>query len=148
MGQLQAARIENLPNPNNHRTSYLIVPYHRSYRFKLTNHKVSFLHMQPYFLLHICLHLCLIFTAVRSLPMISNVNKLKNISSLKNSFFALRHGQSLANVAKIISSDPAISTVEHGLSDIGKTQVASSADLFAQQYLSNKDTESVAIFSR
>jgi len=83
-----------------------------------------------------------------SLPMISNVNKLKNISSLKNSFFALRHGQSLANVAKIISSDPSISTVEHGLSDIGKAQVASSADLFAQQYLDNKDTQSIAIFSR
>eukprot|EP00979_Chaetoceros_neogracilis_P002436 scaffold424_cov127-Chaetoceros_neogracile.AAC.4 len=82
-----------------------------------------------------------------SLPMISNVNKLKNISSLKNSFFALRHGQSLANVAKIISSDPSISTVEHGLSDIGKAQVASSADLFAQQYLDNKDTQSIAIFS-
>eukprot|EP00558_Chaetoceros_sp_UNC1202_P006243 CAMPEP_0197241712 /NCGR_PEP_ID=MMETSP1429-20130617/7682_1 /TAXON_ID=49237 /ORGANISM="Chaetoceros sp., Strain UNC1202" /LENGTH=53 /DNA_ID=CAMNT_0042701593 /DNA_START=71 /DNA_END=228 /DNA_ORIENTATION=+ len=38
-------------------------------------------------------------------------NKLQSIQSLHNKYYALRHGQSLANVAGIISSDPAISTV-------------------------------------
>jgi len=98
--------------------------------------------------IHIFLFLSLIFSSGNSLSMISNVNKLQNISSLKNSFFALRHGQSLANIAKIISSDPSISTVEHGLSDEGKTQVSSSAEKFAQHYLGNKDTQPVAIISR
>jgi probable phosphoglycerate mutase len=98
--------------------------------------------------IHIFLFLSLVFSFGNSLSMISNVNKLQNISSLKNKFFALRHGQSLANIAKIISSDPSISTVEHGLSDEGKAQVSSSADKFAQHYLDNKDTQLVAIFSR
>ena len=42
--------------------------------------------------------------------------------SLRHTFFALRHGQSLANVANIISSDPKISNVKHGLSGFGHEQ--------------------------
>jgi broad specificity phosphatase PhoE len=79
-------------------------------------------------------------------------NKLKTLTSLKNSYFALRHGQSLANVLKIISSDPSISTVEHGLSDLGKDQVTTSARLFAQAYLADalpsRQAPPVAIYSR
>ena len=75
------------------------------------------------------------------------INKLSSVPQLRNSFFALRHGQSLANVAKIISSDPAISTVEHGLSDVGKDQVSTSAQKFAEIYLENKQSEPVAIYS-
>ena len=68
--------------------------------------------------------------------------------SLSNSFFALRHGQSLANVAKIISSDPKISTVEHGLSDVGKEQAKAAGEGFAIDYLAkNHDYEGVAIYS-
>lgn len=40
-------------------------------------------------------------------------------TTLRHRYYALRHGQSLANVAHIISSDPAIATVEHGLSETG-----------------------------
>lgn len=83
--------------------------------------------------------------------MTSNIpNKLQNIHSLQNKFFALRHGQSLANIAKIISSDPAISTVEHGLTDVGKEQVRSTAKTFVQNYREEKYHEKysgVAIFS-
>lgn len=68
--------------------------------------------------------------------------------TLSNSFFALRHGQSLANVAKIISSDPKISTVEHGLSDLGKEQAKAAGEKFAKSYLAtNEDCLGVAIFS-
>lgn len=77
-------------------------------------------------------------------------NKLKALASLKNSYFALRHGQSLANVQKIISSDPSISTVEHGLSALGKEQVSASAQLFAQKYHEkghHHTTQPVAIYS-
>jgi len=61
-------------------------------------------------------------------------NKLSPITRLTNQYFALRHGQSLANVAKIISSDPSISTVQHGLSELGKIQVRSSAVKFCSDY--------------
>ena len=52
--------------------------------------------------------------------------------NLQNSYCALRHGQSLANVAKIISSDPKISTVEHGLSEFGHQQAIDAGREFAQ----------------
>jgi broad specificity phosphatase PhoE len=68
--------------------------------------------------------------------------------TLSNSFFALRHGQSLANVAKIISSDPKISTVEHGLSDLGKEQAREAGEKFAKNYIStNEGSAGVAVFS-
>jgi len=70
---------------------------------------------------------------------------------LRHSYAALRHGQSLANVAKIISSDPAISTVEHGLSDFGHEQAKEAGKLFAQQFHTDNDASKeyvgVAIFS-
>eukprot|EP00557_Chaetoceros_sp_GSL56_P006573 CAMPEP_0176488876 /NCGR_PEP_ID=MMETSP0200_2-20121128/6961_1 /TAXON_ID=947934 /ORGANISM="Chaetoceros sp., Strain GSL56" /LENGTH=238 /DNA_ID=CAMNT_0017885925 /DNA_START=217 /DNA_END=933 /DNA_ORIENTATION=+ len=78
----------------------------------------------------------------------SQINKLKHLTSLKNSYFALRHGQSLANVQKIISSDPAISTVDHGLSEVGKEQVTASAKLFTENYYAaNQYPQPVAIYS-
>ncbi|MDF7808991.1 histidine phosphatase family protein [Pontiellaceae bacterium B12219] len=42
---------------------------------------------------------------------------------LKNTYYAFRHGQSRANVEGIIISDPAIGTVEYGLTDEGREQV-------------------------
>eukprot|EP00956_Cyclotella_meneghiniana_P019851 scaffold34524_cov73-Cyclotella_meneghiniana.AAC.3 len=80
-------------------------------------------------------------------------NHLLNKRTLFNSFFALRHGQSLANVSKIISSDPIISTVEHGLSDVGKEQARSAGRQYASDYLARRNSESssssrgVAVFS-
>ena len=56
-----------------------------------------------------------------SLPM-SVVNHLDDKKILRNDYFALRHGQSLANVAKIIASDPKVATKKYGLSDLGKEQ--------------------------
>ena len=63
-------------------------------------------------------------------------NKLRHISpsSLRNKFYALRHGQSEANVAKIISSDPKISTVMHGLSNKGVQQVQASVADFSRSF--------------
>lgn len=55
----------------------------------------------------------------------------------------------MANVQKIISSDPSISTVEHGLSEVGKEQVSASAKLFTQNYFAtNQFPQPVAIYSR
>jgi hypothetical protein len=41
---------------------------------------------------------------------------------LKNRYFALRHGQSEANVENIISSLPARGTTIHGLTQLGREQ--------------------------
>ncbi len=84
------------------------------------------------------------------------VNNLNQFDSLTQSYYALRHGQSLANVARIISSDPSISTVEHGLSELGREQARAAGDAFAAEYVgstsnstssSNDSYRGVAIFS-
>jgi broad specificity phosphatase PhoE len=43
----------------------------------------------------------------------------------------LRHGESLANVAGVISSSPTVATVQHGLSDEGRAQAGRAAAQFA-----------------
>lgn len=49
------------------------------------------------------------------------------IGTLRNQYFALRHGESLANVAGIIVSDPRRGALpQFGLSDRGRAQVAES----------------------
>lgn len=51
-------------------------------------------------------------------------------------FFALRHGQSQANVAGIICSDPAVACQTYGLSDpVGRAQAAAAGRTIAQLYL-------------
>ena len=42
--------------------------------------------------------------------------------AFRNEYYALRHGQSLANVAGIIVSNPEIACVDYGLSDTGRQQ--------------------------
>lgn len=82
---------------------------------------------------------------------VTSVNHLIPRDSLTQSYFALRHGQSLANVAKIISSDPKISTVEHGLSDVGKDQAKVAGESFASAHIGEETTDrkcmGVAVFS-
>jgi probable phosphoglycerate mutase len=48
-------------------------------------------------------------------------------TSLKNQYFAMRHGQSEANVAGIIVSDPRIGCKQYGLTEHGQQQVIESA---------------------
>ena len=74
-------------------------------------------------------------------------NLLQRVPSLVNKFHVLRHGQSEANIAKIISSDPSISVVKHGLSDVGKIQVSKTASDFVQKYIENEKKNCVAIYS-
>ncbi|CAF1281888.1 unnamed protein product [Adineta steineri] len=67
----------------------------------------------------------------------SFTNHLSDISSLRNKYFAVRHGESEANVAQIISSNPQVGTEIHGLSLNGRSQVAENTKLFLQNYPSN-----------
>lgn len=77
----------------------------------------------------------------------SIINHLLHKTDLKQSFFALRHGQSLANVAKIISSDPQVSTVKHGLSGLGKEQARKAGESFVGSIESAEPYRGVAVFS-
>ncbi|CAM9180077.1 unnamed protein product [Chrysoparadoxa australica] len=54
-------------------------------------------------------------------------SRIPPLPTLKNRYFALRHGQSMANLEGIISSDPAIGTTIHGLTSSGKAQARSAA---------------------
>lgn len=49
----------------------------------------------------------------------------------RHSYYMLRHGESLANVAGVISSDPEVAIVKHGLSDEGRAQASRAATQFA-----------------
>jgi len=72
----------------------------------------------------------------------SSPNALLSIPNLRHSYYALRHGQSLANVAQIISSEPSISTVRHGLSDLGQQQ-ATAAGVSLAASLSSSSSSSI-----
>ena len=54
------------------------------------------------------------------------MNHLLKMSSLKNQYFALRHGESLANVEGLIVSTPENGMSKYGLSDEGRAQIARS----------------------
>ena len=49
-------------------------------------------------------------------------NHLEHVPSLQNEYIAVRHGQSMANVAKIIASNPDIACYKYGLSEMGQMQ--------------------------
>ena len=66
----------------------------------------------------------------------NHANKLLHRSpeSLKNTYSVLRHGQSQANVAKLIASSPEIATKKYGLSEKGKEQAAKAVDDVIQNF--------------
>lgn len=59
-------------------------------------------------------------------------NYLENILQLRNRYIAVRHGESEANVAHLISSDPKMGIDRHGLSPHGRIQVAENSKIFLQ----------------
>jgi probable phosphoglycerate mutase len=67
----------------------------------------------------------------------SFINHLAAINKLRNKYFAVRHGESEANVAHLISSNPQIGIASHGLSPTGRIQVSENTKLFLQTELSN-----------
>ena len=62
----------------------------------------------------------------------SFTNHLSDVVSLRNKYVAVRHGESEANIAHLISSNPEIGTKTHGLSSNGRTQVVENTKLFLQ----------------
>jgi len=66
---------------------------------------------------------------------LSSLQEEQQQQQFQNSFFALRHGQSLANVAGIIASNPDIACSNYGLSDVGKEQAAIAGKKLLHKYL-------------
>jgi broad specificity phosphatase PhoE len=64
----------------------------------------------------------------------SNDNLLEAVDALDHDYFALRHGESLANVAGIIMADPSRACAAYGLSERGQQQAASAAADVRQVY--------------
>ncbi|KAJ1633834.1 histidine phosphatase superfamily [Pavlovales sp. CCMP2436] len=64
----------------------------------------------------------------------------EQLPTLRNRYFALRHGQSEANVEGIISSSPEVGTVTHGLTAEGRLQARRAAtalvDIVGREHLS------------
>ncbi|CAF1415415.1 unnamed protein product [Rotaria magnacalcarata] len=65
------------------------------------------------------------------------INHLCECSKLRNKYFGVRHGESEANVAHVISSNPDIGVKSHGLSPFGRTQVVENTKLFIRNHPSN-----------
>ena len=64
----------------------------------------------------------------------SFINHLESINKLRNQYFAVRHGESEANVARLISSNPQIGGQTHGLSSNGRKQVEENTKLFVENH--------------
>jgi probable phosphoglycerate mutase len=68
------------------------------------------------------------------------MNNIKKINHLSNRYFALRHGESKANILGIILSDPKSGTVDFGLSDKGKEEIRESVKKSLEKGILDKDT--------
>lgn len=69
------------------------------------------------------------------------MNKLLELTTLKNTYFAMRHGESMANVKGIIISTPENGIPKYGLSDRGRGQV----DCSVSDALSNEKLDDTTL---
>ena len=84
--------------------------------------------------------LCLFATPARQ------GNLLGPVEHLQQDYFALRHGQSLANVEGIIMSDPARACTDYGLSEQGRNQATKAAEDVRQAFHA-QDYDSLVILA-
>lgn len=66
-----------------------------------------------------------------------HANRLQETAELRNAYFALRHGQSFANLKGIIASDPSTACDQYGLTSAGREQ-AQAAALSVVKYFANQ----------
>jgi probable phosphoglycerate mutase len=76
-------------------------------------------------------------------------NHLLPIEKLNNTYFALRHGQSMANVQGIIASDPSVACLDYGLSPVGQEQARKAGKDLVDRYLKEQksNVRGVAVVS-
>lgn len=69
----------------------------------------------------------MMMVSVSALSVQTKLCTVPRLPALRNYYFALRHGQSTANVEGVISSLPAIGTTTHGLTEEGRLQARQAA---------------------
>ncbi len=82
------------------------------------------------------------------------MNNLQVLPRLKNQYFTLRHGESQANIQKIVLSDPRNGVPNFGLTEKGKQQVRDSVStnkyldkniiIYSSDFLRAKETAEIA----
>jgi probable phosphoglycerate mutase len=77
----------------------------------------------------------------------SNPNRLLDIQALNNDYCAVRHGQSMANVEGVISSDPDIAIHKHGLSPAGREQAIQAGKDVVTYYQANNNYIGIVLLS-
>lgn len=78
---------------------------------------------------------------------LSAVNRLQQQSSLRNKYYALRHGQSKANVQGIIASNPDIACSQYGLSQLGIQQAQTAGMDVVRCFLNQKQLDGLCLLS-
>jgi broad specificity phosphatase PhoE len=73
-----------------------------------------------------------------------NPNLLADVTSLQNSYVCLRHGQSLANVAGRIASNPALACTSSGLSELGNQQAIQAGRDVVEHYQQKQQSAATA----
>ena len=68
------------------------------------------------------------------------MNKIIELTKLKNTYFAMRHGESIANIEGIIISTPENGISNYGLSDNGRQQVERSMSDAMSKNIFDEDT--------
>lgn len=71
---------------------------------------------------------------------------LTDLLPLRNKILLVRHGESEANVSGVISSDPALSTVQHGLTDVGRAQARAAAET-VRELAASADASTIRIYA-
>lgn len=56
------------------------------------------------------------------------MNHLEGLDRLNNQYYAMRHGQSFANIRHVVCGDPSIGTIDYGLTPVGREQVINSTN--------------------
>ena len=82
------------------------------------------------------------------------MNSLSKLKKLNNKYFALRHGESLANKKSIIASNPKYATTKFGLTEKGREQVKNAVSIskligkkviiYSSDFLRTKETAETA----
>lgn len=68
------------------------------------------------------------------------MNHLEHFQSLRNTYFILRHGKSVANDQELIVSHPSTGVPHYGLSEEGRRQIARTIDAAIQNHILDETT--------
>ena len=66
-------------------------------------------------------------------------SNFRNVPCLRNDYYALRHGRSLANEAGVIASNPEVACTKYGLSPVGKEQAQAAGQTLVETFCQSQN---------